>query len=143
MSCGEDLRAYLVGTTAGSSAIKAVTTRCYQNTVPSFGSTDAGTLPFIWLRRRSVEFLETLGEADNVPYQEFYDFEVVADDIDEADDLAQLVIARLNGAKGTLNSTSAYQWVGVTEQTEDYIPRNQAADEHLHIVSLDVEVINQ
>jgi hypothetical protein len=72
-----------------------------------------------------------------------YDFEVVATTLDEADDIADLVRTRLHGAHGTLNSTTTYQWVEVQDQREDYVPQNMQADELLHIVSLDVEVINQ
>lgn len=140
MSTGEVLRQYLIGTTAGSTAIKdEISSRCYQNSVPT-----AADMPFVWFRRRMVEFLDTLGEINTVPYREMFDFEVVADTLDEADDIADLVRIRLHGARGTLNSTEAsYQWVEVQDQREDYVPRNMQADELLHVVSLDVEVINQ
>ena len=139
MSTGENLRLYLIGTTAGSTAIKdEVGSGCYQNSVPA-----SATKPLIWFRRRSVEFLETLGEVNTIPYREMYDFEVVATTLDEADDIADLVRTRLHGARGTLNSTTTYQWVEVQDQREDYVPQNMQADELLHIVSLDVEVINQ
>lgn len=139
MSTGENLRLYLIGSTAGSTAVKAaVASRVYQNSVPTIG-----TLPFVWFRRRGVEFLETCGEVNQIPYIERYDFEIVAETLDQADDTADIVRSRLHGARGTLNSTTSYQWVEVQDQREDYVPRNIQADELLHIVSLDVEVINQ
>jgi len=138
-STGENLRLYLIGTTAGSTSIKdEISSRCYQNSVPS-----SAAMPYVWFRRRSVEFLETLGEANATPYLENFDFEVVADTLDEADDIADLVRTRLHGASGTLNSTTTYQWVEVRDQREDYVPQNMQADALMHIVSLDMQVINQ
>jgi hypothetical protein len=131
---GEDLRSYIV---ADSTINGIISTRCFQNTVP-----ETATLPFIWFVRRGVEFLEILGEAESTPYREYYDFECVSDEVDQAIDLADAVRARLQGTSGSIGA-GTYQWVDVTDQSDTYIPRNIADDERLTIASLAVEVINQ
>ena len=138
MAAGVDLRSYLVADTTGVYA--TVGTRIYQNSVPA-----EAALPFIWFRRRGVEYLDILGETETTPYREFFDFECVADNLDDADTLGDAVRTRLHGATGTIPSSgsNAYQWVDVNDQIDDYTPRNMQADELLHVVSLDVEVINQ
>ena len=136
MTTGVNLRSYLLSSTAVEGL---VATRVYQNNVPTGVVT-----PFVWFRRRGVEYLGVLGEAETVPYREFYDLEAVADTLNEADSLADVVRTRLHGSSGTLGSTdSVYQWIDVSDQSDDYTPRSMEADELLHIVSLDVEVINQ
>ena len=131
---GEDLRTYLL---ADSSVAAIIGTRCYEGEVD-----ESATLPFVWLRRRGVEYLGILGEVEGVPYREWFDCECVADGVDAALDLADAARARLQGTSGTLGST-VYQWVAVTDQEDDYIPRQQAADERLTIASLNLEIINQ
>jgi hypothetical protein len=136
MTTGSNLRTYILNSTA---IADLVGTQVYQNNVPV-----GVALPFVWFRRRGVEYLEILGEAETVPYREFYDVESVAESLNEADSIADAVRTRLHGASGTLGSTDAvYQWVGVQDQADDYVPRNMQADELLQIVSLDIEVINQ
>lgn len=136
MSTGVNLRNYVLASTGVTDLIS---TRCYQNSVPRDAS-----LPFVWFRRRGVEYLGVLGETEDTPYREFYDFECVSETLTEADSVADAVRGRLNGSSGTLGSTDAvYQWVEVADQLEDYVPRNMQADELWQVVSLDVEVINQ
>ena len=138
MAAGVDLRSYLVADTTGVYSL--VASRVYQNSVPS----DA-TLPFVWFRRRGMEFLDILGESEPTPWREFFDFECVDDDIDGADALGDAVRSRLQGVSGLLPTSTGntYQWVDVNDQSDDYIPRNMAADEMLHVISLDIEVTNQ
>lgn len=138
MSAGITLRKYLLSDTTGVAAI--VGTGAYQGSVPT-----TAALPFVWLRRRSVEYLEILNEAEDTPYIERYDIECVAETLDSVDSLADAVRTRLQGKSGALGSTlgDVYQWVSVSDQREDYIPRHVSADELLQVVSLDLEVINQ
>jgi hypothetical protein len=134
MSTGANLRTYVLASTSVSNLVG---TRVYQGIVPTTAS-----LPFVWFRRRSVEYLNTLGETETVPWREMFDWECVADDPAEADGVADAVRNRLHCAKGTMGTT-VYQWVDVQDQSDEYIPRNMQADEVLHIVSLDVEVTNK
>jgi hypothetical protein len=138
MAAGVDIRSYLIADTTGVYA--KVGSRVYQNSVPA----DAA-LPFVWFRRRGVEFLDILGEVESTPWREYFDFECVAANIDSADELGDAVRTRLHGASGPLPSSTGnfYQWVDVNDQSDDYIPRNMQADETLHVVSLDIDVTNQ
>ena len=133
-STGENLRTFIL-TSTGISAL--VSTRVYENTVPM-----SKDLPFIWYQRRTVQNLDILGEAEAVPYLEYYDVECVDDSVDGAIDLADLTRTKLEGHSGTMGTT-VYQWVSVRDQRDDYISRMQAADEQLSISALDVEIINQ
>lgn len=136
MSTSVHLRNYLLSSTSVAAEIG---TRIYQNHVP-----ENGAMPFVWFRRRGVEYLNCLGEVETKPWREFYDFECVAETMGGAEDVADAVRNRLHCAKGSLGTTATiYNWIDVQDQREDYIPRNMQADEVLHVVSLDVEVTNQ
>jgi hypothetical protein len=136
MSASVDIRNYLTSDTTG--VYYYVASRVYQNHVPS-----VGTLPFVWFRRRGVEYLNCLGETETKPWREFFDIECVSETMEEAEDVADAVRARLHCARGALGSTTTiYNWVDVRDQSDDYVPRNMQADEVLHVVSLDVEVCN-
>lgn len=134
MSTAEDLRTFVL---TESDITDVIGTRMYENTVP--GSTT--TLPFVWYRMARREFAGVLGQQESKPWQEFYDVECVSDDLDQAHDLAELVRLKLDAHYGTMGS-GTYAWVHVLDQYEDYVPRNIEADEHLQIVSLQIEVFN-
>lgn len=133
-TAAEDLRTFVL---TDATVAAAVTARMFENTVPSTST----TLPFIWYRLSGREWLGILGEAESKPYRERFDVECVADDLDDAHDLADAVRAKLDGHKGAMG-TGSYQWVHVMDQYEDYQARNLEADEHLHVVAMAVEVIN-
>lgn len=125
----QDIRTYLLA----DAAVSGKTSRCFVNVVP-----EAKARPFIWLRRSGAGGTGVVGGADSI-WQVRLDLECVAGDLDTASQLADAVRARLEGASGTLGSNS-YAWVAVEDQFDDYEIVNQAADEHLESVALNVEV---
>ena len=129
MATDTDLRTYVVA----DGTVSAITTRYYQNTVP-----EGAELPFIWCRRSRMQRREMLDAVRDIE-AEFFDIECVSDDLDDAISLADAVRDRLEGTSGTVGSGS-YAHIGVEDQFDEYVARNQDADEHLHIVSLIVEV---
>jgi len=127
----EDLRDSLL---IDLTVARLVEDRMYVNVVP------AGTdVPFVWIQRRGVEYLDALGEVEATPYRELVDIECVSDGAIEMMELTDAVRVALNGARGTVGQ-GVYSWVTVRDQAEDYVVRNMA-DQHLFIGSLDVEAI--
>lgn len=129
MATDANLRTYVMA----DATVAAITTRYYCNVVP-----EGADLPFIWARRSRIVKEEVIGQAARIQ-AEWYDLEAVSDDLDVAISLADAVRDRLDGTSGTMGDGS-YAWVDVEDQFDDYVPRNQDADEALHIVSLVVEV---
>jgi hypothetical protein len=95
-------------------------------------------LPFIWMQRSGIESSGAM-EAEDEPLKEMVDLECVSDDSAEALELSDAVRAALDGRRGLIGY-HAYSWVGVLDASENYVPRNQDADEFLHVSSLKVEV---
>jgi len=134
-STGENLRTL---TLADTTVTGYVSTRMYQNTVPQ-----GATLPYIWYMRRGVAGNDVIGEVESVPMHEYWDIECVSDSVDTAIDLADAVRAALDGHSGEYESGGdTVQWIDVRDQSDDYIVRNESADEVLSVASLDVEVVN-
>jgi hypothetical protein len=129
MATDSDLRTYVLA----DGTVSGITTSYFQNTVP-----EAADVPFIWCRRQRIERDETIGEARRT-LAIWYDIECVSSDLDEAISLADAVRDRLEGTSGTMGS-GTYAWVTVEDQFDDYVPRNEAADESLHVISLIVQV---
>lgn len=128
MATDADLRTY----TIADATVAAITTRWFVNSVPEFAD-----LPFVYCRRARTVFRDIMGERDIEA--EYFDVECASDDLDEAISLADAVRDRLEGASGTIGSGS-YACVQVADQFDEYVPRVQAADETLHVISLVVEV---
>lgn len=125
----QDVRSYLLADTA----VAAITSRCYVNVVPHTGSR-----PFIWIRRAGSNGAEVIGEADD-EWQVRLDLEYVADDLDEASDLADAARERLEGTQGSVGDNT-YSWLAVEDQYDDYAVVNQSADEHIEVVAHSLEV---
>jgi hypothetical protein len=105
------------------------------------GAVPAGTdVPFVWVQRRGVEFVNAIGETEAEPLKEFFDVECVSDNGLTVIELADAVRVTLDGIRGTMGE-HAYVWISVRDAAETYVPRNVDAGEHLFISSLDVEVI--
>ncbi len=134
MSTGENLRTY---TLTDAPVVALINSRMYQNTIP-----ETAALPFVWFMRRSVEFLDVLGEEEATPWREFFDIECVAETVDGAIDLADAVRAALQATSGAFG-TGTIQWLSVRDHSDDYVVRNNAADDRLYVSSLDVEIVNQ
>lgn len=132
MSSATDLRTVALadGTVAG-----LIGSRMYHGNIP-----EQVALPYVWIARRATEDYGQ-ATAETRPFREYFDVECVSSDVSQAEDVADAMRAALNGQSGSLGD-GTYGGVLVRDQAEDYVPRNQDADEHLHIQSLDVEVIN-
>ena len=112
--------------------------RIYGGVVPSAAAT-----PFVWLQRRGVDYAGIMeGEAE--PLREFFDVECVSLDSRKAIEVSDAIRTWANSWNSTGSASMGdhqYSWVSVTDASEDYIPRNTDAAEHLFVSSLNCEVI--
>ncbi len=131
MAVDTDLRTFLL---ADSTISGLVGDRCYQNSVPSIKT----TLPWLWFRRSGTEPLGILGDDEDHVVR--FDVECVSDDLSDALSLRDAVVSRLRNHQGTMGD-GKYNWVSADDKWDDYVPRNLAADEHLQIASVNVEVM--
>jgi len=105
-------------------------------------------VPFLWLSRRSVEYLDVLGETEETPFREFWDVEAVAQTELEAVELADAVRtacrAWVNDRANNLGmmGDGTYGWLDTTDQAEDYVARNADPQDLLAISTLQIEVTN-
>lgn len=98
-------------------------------------------VPYVWYSRASTEDLDTLdaspGEA---PFSTSFDIEAISDELDEAQDIAAALKARLNKYRGAF-ADSSVKGIFVTDHNDDYYPRGLGADEGRHVAALRVEII--
>lgn len=131
MAVDTDLRTFLL---ADATVAGLVSTRCFQNTIPSIKT----TLPWLWFRRSRTDPLEVL--SDDQDHIVAYDVECVSDDLSQAISLRDAVVSRLRNHQGTMGDAT-YNWVAADDKWDNYVARNLEADEHLQIASLGVEVM--
>jgi hypothetical protein len=131
MAIGPDLRTFLL---AQFAIANIVGTSAHHNHVPQ--SREA---LYIWFARAQILQDRTLDQAQGTPpFQESWDLECVADNLDDLDTLSDAVRG-LDCAKGTFGA-GTIQLVLVEDQSEDYLPRGVESDEGLHIAPLRLEI---
>jgi len=97
--------------------------------------------PYIWFSRGSTEDLDTLDASPGEqPFMTAFNVEAISDDLDEAQDIAAALKARLNKYRGAF-ADSTVKGIFVTDHNDDYYPRGLGADEGRHVAALRVEII--
>lgn len=94
---------------------------------------------FIYLRRSGFRDERCLGESGDPAFSHLYDVEVIAENDEEADAIADLVRA-LDGTSGTFGGRTI-QGIFVNDQSDDYEPRAVGSDLGWHIPAFTVEVV--
>jgi uncharacterized protein YheU (UPF0270 family) len=83
----------------------------------------------------------TLDQAVGIkPFRQFYDIEIVSDDVDEAVDIADRVKVIADGFNGTFGATTC-QGIFVEDHDDSYQPRGVDEDEAVYIQALRVEIL--
>lgn len=126
----EDLKTYI---TASTSISNVIGTRCHYNQVPQ-----SSAYPHVWIQRQSIDEELDMSGTGGLANTTFI-LECSSTGLSEAYSLADKVRARLHGVSGTIGNTTA-RGVFVADQDEDYIPRNNDADEGIHVAALSVTV---
>ena len=107
----------------------------YQNVVP-----EDKPGPYIWFATSGQEQMETMGPDAQV-LRHFVDLECVSLDVDQALDLADTVRQQLGLTPAGSFGTGHIAGISVSDQTDEYVPRNPAADEGQTVAALSVELI--
>jgi len=124
------------------SAVGAIVAEKVHNArVPTKANGGGSDLPFVWLRRRSVERWPIQCQVPRMDYTfaTWFDIECAASTADQADSLVDAVRSALDGYYGLIG-TSVTPGVVVTDQEDDYVPRNLADDAGIFVDTLLVRV---
>lgn len=146
-SLGENLRSFIVTSTG----VIAASSNWTASTITRAGAVQQNEFmqdppsPRIWFTRTSqVEDVDMSAVGGLV--ESFWDIECQSDDVNEAIAIADAVKARLNGYQGvfgtTASSTSDVQGIFLTDHDDDYIPKDNAADEGTSVAALSARIFN-
>ena len=127
---GEELIIELI---SASDVFALTSDRIHQNHIPQQSS-----YPSIWFSRRS-ELKSTTFDGDDDPVKTRFDIECLAETQGDAIDLSIAVDGALHGKRGTFGNGSV-QGVFVENKSDDYIPQNDASDDGIIAVGLDVSI---
>lgn len=94
---------------------------------------------FIYLKRTSFRHERCLGDTGDPAFSHTFAVEVIAENEEEADELADL-IRGLDGASGTFGGRTI-QGMFVEDQDDDYEPKAIGSDLGWHIPAFSVEVV--
>lgn len=94
---------------------------------------------FIYLVRSGYRDERCLGESGDPAFSHTYAVEVIAENPDEADAIADLVRA-LDGTSGTFGGRTI-QGIFINDQNDDYEPKAVGGDLGWHIPALSAEVV--
>lgn len=133
---GEDIYSFITNSTALSTMFEDIDAPhvVEQNTVVQDPPS-----PRIWYGRSSSEEPTDLaGEGGLV--ESTWDFEVHADDIDEAMNVADALKRRMNGYRGTFGSTSVLG-IFVDDHDDEYLIKGDASETELHVAALSARII--
>lgn len=134
MTISADLKTFL----AGRAAISAVTgARVYHNRAPM--GYDG---PYLWFARRTIDRDDdALDEAaGSRPYRVIYDVEAYSLDGDDCDTLAD-ALGELSNYRGAFGGGSSVQGIFLSDHSDEYVPRNKAADQELEAVAMQLEIV--
>ena len=126
----EDFKAFVTGSTAVNGVVSG---RCHYNEVPQ-----VSMRPHIWYQRQSHEYVGAL-DGDSGVREVRFDVECNSTSVSEAYDLADKVKDRLNFHSGSFGNATA-QGVFVEDHDDDYIPKNNDADEGVHVAAMSVAI---
>lgn len=128
----QNLIAYLNTSTAVRSLMKG---GAHENKVPQSRAND-----YVWFRQTNREYVRTLDEAAGTPPKSiFFDVECCSTDLNRACDLAAAVrdLFPFSGTFGESTTKGAF----ANDQSEDYLPTNEMADDGIHAQSLQLEIM--
>lgn len=132
MSLATDLRAMIA---ADLSIAALVGDRICQGQVP-----ERTAMPYIWFQRSSTENEDTTdGSAGDPAWAHLFDMEVVADNLDDAEDIVEL-IKSYHLYRGECGD-STIQGMFVEDHTDQYVRRNDFGDDGFHIPALIIRII--
>jgi hypothetical protein len=124
----ENLIAFLL---ADAAIAALVGENVHQNQVPH-----EAVFPFIWLQQAGVNYEGVTDAAPGTEPDDFlFDLESVSDDVDQAAELSALVRNRLAFWRGAFGD-STVQSILVDDHEDDYLKRNENADQGIHVASL-------
>lgn len=119
-----------------STAVRALMTGgAHENTVPQNKKND-----YVWFRQTNREYTRTFDEAAGTPPKSiFFDLECCSLDLDRSCSLADEVrnLFPFSGTFGDSTTKGAF----AHDQSEDYLPTNEMADEGIHAQSLQLEIM--
>lgn len=132
MSILTDFRQHLVSDPSLASLIGG---RVHQGAVPQ-----GSARPYIWFRRAGIENERCTDDAPGQqPFEVVFDLEIVSDDPDESDDIAELVRFRLDSHQGQFGEGQV-QGVFVADHSDEYFRRNDASDQGDYVPAMEVRV---
>lgn len=121
----QDLRTYIAGTTAISSL---VSTRVHYAQLPQ-----SSVYPHIWFRVTSDEIPRTMDGAGGI-HEAYFDLECAGTTPASAQSVADAVVTRLDGYKGTVGSETA-AGIFLSGKSDEYIPYSNQSDEGVHVIA--------
>lgn len=107
----------------------------YQNKIP-----ENKPYPYLWFATAGKEKMDELGPASKI-LRQFVDVEVVSGSVEQASDLADVVDGQLSAVPAGAFGDGHIAGVDVSDQSDDYVPRNAAADAGASVAALTVELI--
>lgn len=131
-SLAENFRAFLLA----DPAIEAmVSGRVYEKHVP-----ESSRWPYIWFRRSGTENEDTTDATPGTPaFRHSFDVEIVSDDPDEAEALADLVKA--HHLHYGIFGEQTIKGLFVDDHSDDYERRNDMSDAGWHVPAVTVQVV--
>ena len=130
MSLATDVKAFMVADAAVNGVVSG---RVHYNWIPQ-----NSPRPHIWFQRSEREEALTMDNVGGLVRTTF-DVECNSTSLSEAHDLADKVNDLFHGHSGPIVNTTS-QLAQVDSQQEDYVPRNNDADETIHSASLRVSI---
>jgi hypothetical protein len=121
----EDLRTYIVGSTAVTALIG---TRCHYSKTPQ-----ASARPNVWFRVASDTEELTMDGVGGL-HEATCDIECVALTEGSAQDVADAIKTRLSGYKGAAGNATA-QAMFLRDKDDSYVPFSNESDEGVHVVA--------
>lgn len=121
---------------ANSTISTAIGTRMSQGMVP-----ETIEVPYVWFGRQTTTDLDEVNPAVGLaPFSTTFDLEVISDDLDEAQTIADAFKSRLNNYRGAF-ADSTVKGIFASDHNDQYIPRSVGSDDGRHIAAIQVEVI--
>lgn len=121
----EDLRAFIVGTTA---VTRYISTRCHYNDVPQISAKS-----FAWFRVAADSEELTMDGVGGL-HEAMVDIEAVGATETAAQDAGDAIKVRLHGYKGTPGSITC-QGAWISDKDDSYFPYANRSDEGAHVVA--------
>ena len=136
---GGNLRTFLLEDPAISAVVGD---KVFQNKVPTLDErSEWPDAPYIWFMRSGTEPIPCLDQIPGTqPYREYFDLECCSPEVGQEIELAELIWQRLSYYRGQFGDTWMMAVI-VNDHSEQYLYRNNEADEGLSIAALTLELI--